>query len=723
MSLLDDLNAQQREAVLATEGPVLVLAGAGTGKTRVITYRVARLLSQGVPPSAILAVTFTNKAAGEMKERLRALVPSAGEMPWVGTFHSFCAWLLRRDGHRIGIARDFTIYDDEDQASVVRQALRRLQADEKRWPPRSIRDLISWAKNQGLGPEEFRAQAFDERGRLAAEVWKFYHAALEQARALDFDDLLLEAVRLLRTDEEARRRWSGRFGYVLVDEYQDINRVQYELVRLLAGERQNLCVVGDEDQSIYSWRGADPGILLRFRDDFPDARLLRLEANYRSTQTILDAAGALVQNNSGRLGKRLEAVRAAGPLVRFHEAQDSLEEAAFVVGEAERLLREHPEGCVAVLYRANFQSRLFEEMCRRARLPFRLIGGFGFFQRAEVKDLLSYARLLIHPDDDAALERIINTPPRGLGKAAIDALRTGAAGRGVSLWAALAAPVGTGPARAAAAYESFRALIEGLRAKLGEMPPGTLLREIARRTGYLDWLEEQDRAGNTDRAGNVKELVAAAEEAQETGEALAEFLDRAALVSDADNYDRNAPLTLMTLHSAKGLEFDHVFLVGMEEGLFPHARCYDSQADLQEERRLCYVGMTRARLTLTLTRARLRRSFDRRGQMATRPSRFLDEIPGELVETIWGVRARATQSLPLEPSGTEFEPADASSRQPGALPGTPRSLRGKKVRHPTFGVGTIVEVEEDGDDRRFTVSFPQYGTRKLIERYAKLQRV
>ena len=731
MSLLDDLNSGQRAAATTTE-PVVVVAGAGTGKTRVITYRVAWLISEGVSPDAILAVTFTNKAAREMKERIQALVPQAGRAPWVGTFHSFCARLLRTDGPLIGIPRDFAIYDDEDQKSVIRQALRVLGHDERQFPPRSLREPISYAKNHGWDSERLAQESFDEKGRVAAAVFDLYNASLKKAGALDFDDLLLDAVRLLRTSEEARRHWRGRFAHIVVDEFQDVNEMQYELVRLLAGESTCVCVVGDEDQSIYSWRGADPAILQRFLEDFPGATVVRVQTNYRSTQTILDAAGAVVARNTGRLGKTLEATRQGDSLVRFYEAADATAEAGFVVDEIRRLLRAEPEAHIAILYRTNFQSRTFEEACRRASLVFRVVGGFGFYERAEVKDVLAYARLVVNPEDDVALARVINTPPRGIGKTSVEALRTRAVRGGVSLWAALGEACATGTGRSAAAFQTFHRLIEELREERERLQTGELLRELAKRSGYLEWLEQQDRAEFTDRAANVKELVAAAEEGQEQGETLTDFLDRAALVSDADSFDEHAPVTLITLHSAKGLEFDHVFLVGMEEGLFPHVRSMANEAALEEERRLCYVGMTRARHTLTLTRARYRRTFDRGGggrpDVLGTPSRFLAEVPPELVETVTGAFGSQRFRLPFAETDTErldqeSQILEEPRRSPSRLGSSAKTLVGQRVRHPTFGVGTIMNVDEDGEDRRLTVSFQRHGTRKLIERYAKLERL
>ncbi len=731
MSLLDDLNPGQREAAVATH-PVVVVAGAGTGKTRVITYRVAWLISQGVPPRAILAVTFTNKAAREMKERIQALVPQAAGTPWVGTFHSFCARLLRTDGHLIGIPRDFAIYDDEDQTAVVRQALRRLGHDERRFTPRSLREPISHAKNHGWDAERMLQESFDEKGRIAATVFDLYNAALKQAGALDFDDLLLDAVRLLQSSDEARRRWSGRFTHIVVDEFQDVNEKQYQLVHLLAGKDTCVCVVGDEDQSIYSWRGADPGILRRFLEDFPGSTVIRVQTNYRSTQTILDAAGAVVSRNTGRMGKTLSATRQGDSLVRIYEASDATAEAGFVVDEIRRLVRDDPEAHIAVLYRTNFQSRPFEEACRRAGLVFRVVGGFSFYQRAEVKDMLAYARLVMNAEDDVALARVINTPPRGIGKTTVEALRAEAGRAGVSLWSALGSACEVGARRSASALRIFRGMIEQLREEREQLQAAELLHRIASRTGYLDWLEQQDKAEFTDRAANVKELVSAAEEGQEQGETLTDFLDRTALVSDADSFDEHAPVTLITLHSAKGLEFDHVFLVGMEEGLFPHIRSLASPEAIEEERRLCYVGMTRARRTLTFTRANFRRTFDRGGdrqsQLPTTASRFLGEVPSGLVEMVTGTFGADRFRLPFAQSRTDMpgelsQVFDEPVRPPSRLGSNAKKLVGQRVRHPTFGVGTILSVEDDGEDRRLTISFPGQGTRKLIERYAKLERV
>ncbi len=766
MSLLDHLNPQQREAVLATDGAVLVLAGAGSGKTRVITYRMAHLISTGVPAGAILSVTFTNKAAGEMKQRVSALLHSsehAASEPWVSTFHSLCARLLRREAPRLGLRRDFAIYDDDDQLAVVKGALRRLAHDEKSYSPREILGHISRAKNDGQSPEEFAAAAHSQTWRVVARVYPQYEAQLRKAGVLDFDDLLLRAREVLRQHPEALAHWGGRFRYVQVDEYQDTNRIQYDLVRLLSRPHGNLCVVGDEDQSIYSWRGAEVGNILRFERDFPGARIFRIEENYRSTQNILDAAGAVVGHNVNRLGKTLTATRGAGSNLRFFEARTSADEAEFVSREIYRLQRSGDlDQRIGVLYRTNFQSRAFEEAFRRLGIRYKVVGGFSFYQRAEVKDTMAYVRLAINAADDVALLRVLNVPPRGIGPGTVDRLRHLAEQRGGSLWDALGELAGSSATARSAALQSFRTLIEDLRGQLSALRPAEFLHYVLDRSGYLTHLEQQDQDKDSARAENVRELVNALAEGAQQGETLENFLDRTALVSDADDYDATAPVTLMTLHSAKGLEFHHVFLAGLDEGLFPHSRSAGSPADLEEERRLCYVGMTRARDTLTLTRANFRRGFGRELSAEAQPSRFLSEIPAELIESASGSMAEAGDgrryvadpeyddgypSRGRYASGSRY-PArryaeahqDARQRYGGAryagrsgsrsksadaAPAfRPRAnpLIGMRVRHPQYGVGTVLSVDGEGDERRLTVSFTDYGTKKLVERYANLTR-
>jgi len=750
MTLLDELNSGQREAATALEGPVLILAGAGTGKTRAITYRIAHLIDQGVPGSAILAVTFTNKAAAQMKERVRELFVRQGvasDDPWIGTFHSFSAWFLRREAPLLGLPRDFRIFDADDQTSAVKLALEHLKAKDPGEKVRGLLERISFAKNHALTPAQIAAEAAkrgDPLGITASKVYEEYERILRKAGALDFDDLLLRTVQILREFPGARSAWQARFRYVHVDEYQDTNRVQYDLLRLLVNESLNLCVVGDEDQSIYRWRGADIGNILRFAEDFPGARVIRLEENYRSTQKILDAAAGVVANNRRRLGKHLRATRSAGGNLAFLEARDSKAEAEYIADRIRALHGEDPGAHVAVLYRTNAQSRSFEEAMRSRGMRYRMLGGFSFYQRAEVKDALAYARLAIFPDDDIALLRVINVPSRGIGKATIDALSALAMEQGISLWAAMGEMLDSpGSGRSVAPLRDFRALIEELQKETSTSSPAELLQSILARSGYLDMLAQRDSSEDTARADNLRELVNAMAEGSERGETLSDFIDQAALVSDADNYDENALITLMTLHSAKGLEFDHVFLTGMEEGIFPHSRSQNDNEELEEERRLCYVGMTRAKQSLTLTRAVYRRLYGSERLAGSMPSRFLQEIPGELIETAEGSLAEAGETRRYEPdpeysySEEEFSrrarrtaaPARATSSAANKTrtPASPRlgkasanPLVGQRVRHATYGTGTIIAVEEDGEDRKFTIRFSDYGTKKMIERYANL---
>jgi DNA helicase-2/ATP-dependent DNA helicase PcrA len=749
MTLLDDLNPQQREAVLATEGPALVLAGAGTGKTRVITYRIAHLIQQGVPGGSILAVTFTNKAAEQMRERLQDLLNRTGDSagdPWIATFHAFCARLLRREAPRLGLSRDFAIYDEDDQRAAVKLALGSLSADDSEDAddkPREVLSRISYWKNHGDTPEEaFASTADNPRARVSARAYEAYERVLRQSGALDFDDLLLRAADVLRRFDEARTYWRQRFRYLHVDEYQDTNRVQHNLLRLLAGDNPNLCVVGDEDQSIYRWRGADSGIILRFEQDYPGAKIFRIEQNYRSRQAILDAAAAVVAHNTGRIGKQLQATRGQGSNLVFYEARDAHAEAEWVADRLAQLQREDFSTHLAVIYRTNAQSRSFEESFRTRGWRYRLLGGFSFYQRAEVKDALAYVRLAMFPDDDVALLRVLNTPPRGIGKTTIEALQTAARGDGSSLWTAVCRTIDAGTGRALAPLRGFRMLIEDLRAKYAELPPHQFVAAVLELTGYLDMLRQRDTAEEQSRIENLRELVNAVAEGAERGETLSDFLDHASLVSGADSFDERATITLLTLHTAKGLEFDHVFLTGLEEGTFPHSRSLNDNDELEEERRLCYVGMTRARETLTLTRAVYRRTFGSERLQASLPSRFLAEIPGELLDTASGSLADAGETRRYEPdpeysySRDEFErrvrrtaPRTASRNQaPRAPSSTPsrakrggsNPLIGQLVRHPSYGLGTIIQVDGEDEDRKLTVSFASHGTKKLVERFANL---
>jgi|HubBroStandDraft_6_1064221.scaffolds.fasta_scaffold00355_18 DNA helicase-2/ATP-dependent DNA helicase PcrA len=752
-NFLEQLNPEQRLAAETTEGPVLILAGAGTGKTRAITYRMANLISKGTPADAILAVTFTNKAAEEMQTRLTDLLLRAGvppARPWISTFHSLCARLLRREAVHAGLPRDFAIYDDDDQLAAVKLAMGKLRIEDEALTPRNVLSRISHAKNHAQSPEQVRAEAFGPDTRKISDIYAGYEALLKQSKAVDFDDLLLRSARLLRDSTEVRERWRTRFAYIHVDEYQDTNRVQYDLLRLLTNERRNICVVGDEDQSIYRWRGADVSILLNFSQDLSTAKVIRLERNYRSTQNILDAAAAVVANNPDRLGKTLIAQNPAGAILRYFEARDAQAEAEFVAGELDRILTDDPDQTCAVEYRTNFQSRAFEEVLRRRAIRYKLVGGFSFYNRAEVKDALAYVRLAFHPEDDISLSRVLNVPARGIGKTTLDALRDIVQRENLTFWDAMESLM-TSPAssRATAPLRAFRELIVKLQEAFTTQEPAEFLRFVLTETGYMDMLRDRNTPEDVARMENLEELVRAVAESMEAGESFSDFLDAAALVSDADSFEGKPGVTLITLHSTKGLEFDHVFLSGLEEGISPHSRSLNEEKGIEEERRLLYVGMTRARKTLTLSRAVYRRIFGNEQQMrASLPSRFLAEIPSQLVETARGSMSEIGESRRYEPdpeysySAEEFlrrvrGVPPPSSRTPARRPAPASNfsrpafkrganadpLLGQKVRHAEYGVGTVVGVEGDDEDRRLSVSFPGRGTKKFVERYANLQQV
>jgi DNA helicase-2/ATP-dependent DNA helicase PcrA len=746
LTLLNELNPEQRHAVETTEGPVLILAGAGTGKTRAITFRMASLIAAGVPAEAILAVTFTNKAAEEMRNRISAVLLRAGvppAQPWLSTFHSLCARLLRREAPSAGLPRDFAIYDDDDQLSAVKLAMGKLAIDDDSLTPRNILSHISHAKNHGQSPERLRSEAITQDARRVAAVYAEYEKLLLQSNALDFDDLLLRSARLLRESTTVREKWQARFQYIHIDEYQDTNRVQYELMRSLTGPKQNVCVVGDEDQSIYRWRGADVSILMSFSRDFPAAKVIKLERNYRSTQNILDAAGAVVANNPDRLGKSLSAEHGAGANLKYFEARDAQAEAEFVANELDGILGEDSSQTCAVEYRTNFQSRAFEEVFRRRGLRYKLVGGFSFYSRAEVKDILAYVRLAVHPEDDISLLRVLNVPPRGVGKTTLEALRETARIDGSSLWEAITKFVsGASPGRAVAPLRAFQELITKLHESLAKKESADFLRSVLDDTGYMEMLRDRNAPEDVARIENLEELVRAVAESVEAGESFIDFLDQAALVSDADSFEGKPGVTLITLHSTKGLEFDHVFLTGMEEGICPHSRSLNEEKGIEEERRLVYVGMTRARRSLTLTRAVYRRVFGNEQQLrASLPSRFLAEIPSELVDTVRGSMAEIGETRRYEPdpeysySPEEFLRRVRGKTAPAAAPRRPSNpssfgrmkrganadpLLGQKVRHPEYGVGTVVGVEGEDEDRRLSISFPGRGTRKFVERYAQL---
>jgi DNA helicase-2/ATP-dependent DNA helicase PcrA len=751
LTLLDQLNPEQRRAAETTEGPVLILAGAGTGKTRAITFRMANLIASGVPAEAILAVTFTNKAAEEMRNRVSDLLLRAGvppSQPWLSTFHSLCARLLRREAPSAGLPRDFAIYDTDDQLAAIKLAMTKLAIDDDTLTPRNVLSAISHGKNHGISPEKMRSEAISQDGRRVADLFAEYEKVLHQSKALDFDDLLLRSAKLLRESQGVREKWQARFQYMHVDEYQDTNRVQYELMRLLTGPKRNVCVVGDEDQSIYRWRGADVSILMSFSRDFPNAKVIKLERNYRSTQNILDAAGAVVANNPDRLGKSLSAENGAGTNLKYFEGRDANAEAEFVAGELTRILDDDSSLTCAVEYRTNFQSRAFEEVFRRRGIRYKLVGGFSFYNRAEVKDALAYVRLAMHPEDDISLLRVLNVPPRGIGKTTVDALRETARIDNSSLWEAITKFVsGASAGRAIAPLRAFQELIVKLQENLLKKESADFLRSVLDDTGYMEMLKDRNTPDDVARIENLEELVRAVAESNQAGEEFSDFLDAAALVSDADSFEGKPGVTLITLHSTKGLEFDHVFLSGMEEGICPHSRSFNDDKGIEEERRLVYVGMTRARKSLTLTRAVYRRVFGNEQQLrASLPSRFLTEIPSELVDTVRGSMAEIGETRRYEPDpeysyspeeflrrvrGKPTPAAPAPRRQSPPSPSFGRSsfmkkganadpLLGQKVRHPEYGVGTVVAVEGEDDDRKLAVTFPGRGTKKFIERYAQL---
>jgi DNA helicase-2/ATP-dependent DNA helicase PcrA len=781
MDFLKGLNAQQREAVAHTEGPLLILAGAGSGKTRVITHRIAHIITtRHVPPSAVLAVTFTNKAAGEMRERVAALLEetSLDSAPNVSTFHSFCVRLLRRDGDplariRPGVTRRFTIYDDEDQLQIIKAGYRALGLDEKEFMQyRAALSRISHAKNHKQTPADIYKSAVNPESEKVAALFDEYEKALRNANALDFDDLLLEAVRLLQHDEATREAWNRRLSYVMIDEYQDTNRTQYDLMRLLTERSRNVCVVGDEDQSIYSWRGADIRNILDFEHDYPNAKTVRLEQNYRSTKNILAAAGAVVENNKARKGKKLWTESDAGVPIGLYAGFDAENEALFIADAIEKHLASNPQDHAAVLYRTNSQSRQIEEALRRYGRKYNVVGGFSFYQRAEIKDTVAYLKLAVSNTDSVSLLRIINTPARGIGRTTVEQIEKFSREHGLSLWEGVSRMVDDQAlsTRSQSALVAFRNIIQELSLVASTSPLPELVKFILERTGYKKMLEQEKTPESQTRLENLEELINAAAEAAERGESVGDFLDHAALVADADAFDDSATVTLMTLHNAKGLEFPLVFLSGLELGLFPHSRSINSEEALEEERRLCYVGMTRARKRLILTWAKYRRRFGGGEQERSTPSWFLSEVPEHLIQNLgpqddpgevdlYGERHEVRQSarrntftgktynsldnisqffgergmpfngprLPTapHPPGTPALPRPPTPAKP--LPAAPPPVRrgarpGTVVDHPKYGTGTVVRREGEGEDAKITVNFPRFGLKKLVEKYAGLKR-
>jgi len=809
MDFLDSLNEQQREAVIATEGPLLILAGAGSGKTRVIAHRIAHLIAEkGIAPWNILAVTFTNKAAEEMRLRVQRLLRNQelSSAPLVSTFHSLCVRILRQDIEKLNdkYTRTFTIYDQDDSQRLIKNCIKDLGYDEKHLGVRATQSAISSAKNRGEDVDAFAARAdyVDERRAAMARVYKLYEERLHANNALDFDDLMIKAVRLLRDVPEVRDKYNNKFKYILVDEYQDTNSLQFALISLLTEKQQNIAVVGDEDQSIYKWRGADISNILNFEKHFLNTRTIRLEQNYRSTQMILNVAGAVVKHNLERKGKNLWTSNPKGERVRYYQAFDADAEARWVASKIVEHRREDYDVRAAVLYRTNSQSRVFEEAMRRAGLAYNIVGGFSFYERMEVRDIIAYLKLALNPNDSIALQRVINSPPRGIGKHTIDELARRANDHGLSLWETIALviekPDGLSM-RAVSALRGFRRIILRLGEMAGvvqcpmsnvqsptpstqhPMPSDAVVSDIVKAaildTGYEYALKGEKTDEAEARLENLQELVNAAVDYDDEGiEGLREFIDHSALVSDQDQYKRDAPVTLMTAHSAKGLEFPVVFIAGLEDGLFPHSRSATDPAEMEEERRLCYVAMTRAEKFLYVTHAMKRRVYGE--ELASEPSQFLNEMPLELMEDLslgksWLSFARGSSAIDYEQgeyrkekkeyAGKTYDSVDSiaeffkqravqlgntgggfqASKERRERDNTPtlkkRSSRsptpetqhpthssefvpGSYVKHAKYGRGLVLRREGAGDSLKLTVTFPGYGQKKLVQKYAGLEK-
>lgn len=761
MSIYDTLNEPQREAVLHTDGPLLILAGAGSGKTRVLTHRIAYLIDErGVNPWNILAITFTNKAAEEMRQRVDSLVSFGAESIWVSTFHSACVRILRRFIDRLGYDNRFTIYDTDDQKTLMKEVCRKVDIDTKVYKERNLLAAVSSAKNEMILPDEFELNAGGDFGQLKiAKVYREYEAQLKANNALDFDDLLVKTVQLLETQPDVLEYYQERFRYIMVDEYQDTNTVQFRLVRLLAGKYRNLCVVGDDDQSIYKFRGANIRNILDFEHEFPDAHVVRLEQNYRSTGNILNAANGVIRNNRNRKEKTLWTDNGDGEKIQLRQFDTAFDEAEYI---AEDIKKEVQEGASyndsAVLYRTNAQSRLFEEKFVAMNIPYKIVGGINFYARREIKDLLAYLKTVDNGQDDLAVRRIINVPKRGIGLTTINRIQESADERGIGFYEALLAPdLIPGVGRSASKLDSFAALIEYFKGQTEKESITDLLREIIEKTGYVESLEAEDKVEAESRIENIDELVnkAAAyeEDCQDRGEeaSLSGFLEEVALVADIDSLDEDQDyVVLMTLHSAKGLEFPHVYLAGMEDGLFPSYMTItsDDNEDLEEERRLCYVGITRAEEKLTLTCAR--RRMVRGETQFNKMSRFIKEIPMELIDTgnrkieegtqipVQNTYSHAKEAFRARPFASQFSASQSSGKTTGKQPfsslqkgsqilaGKSGSLSyqvGDRVRHTKFGEGTVLEIKEGGRDYEVTVEFDSAGVRKMFAMFARLVKV
>ena len=736
MSIYDTLNTQQQEAVFHTEGPVLILAGAGSGKTRVLTHRIAYLIEEkGVNPWNIMAITFTNKAAGEMRERVDKIVGSGSESIWVSTFHSSCVRMLRRFIDRLGFDTNFTIYDTDDQKTLMKDICKRLDIDTKIYKERAIMAAISSAKDELIGPEEYELKVMgDFSKRKIALAYKEYQKELKKNNALDFDDLIMKTVELFQACPDVLEYFQERFQYIMVDEYQDTNTAQFKFVSLLAGKYRNLCVVGDDDQSIYKFRGANIGNILGFENVFPDAKVVRLEQNYRSTQNILNAANQVIQNNTERKRKSLWTENEEGEKLHFRQFMNAYEEAEYIVGDISKKVREQDAQYrdIAILYRTNAQSRLFEEKFLMANIPYKLVGGVNFYARKEIKDLLAYLKTVDNARDDLAVRRIINVPKRGIGATTLTRVQDYAVSMGMSFYDALkeANAIST-LGRAAAKVEPFVTFIQTLRSKAEYLSPSELLKDIIESTGYVKELEAEGTEEAEARIENIDELITKVVSYEEENEepTLSGFLEEVALVADIDSVDGDDnQVLLMTLHSAKGLEFPFVYLAGMEDGMFPSYMTItsDDPTEIEEERRLCYVGITRAMRDLTLTCAQQR--MIRGETQYNKVSRFIKEIPRELVELGREFQEKKPMDIPMP---TSFRQMKQAFKQPAFVPkqfevkkadGLDYTV-GDTVKHIKFGTGVVTAIVEGGRDYEVTVNFDKVGVKKMFASFAKLKKI
>lgn len=727
MDLKELLNKEQYDAVCHKDGPLLILAGAGSGKTRVITYRIANLISvHKVNPENILAVTFTNKAAGEMKSRIKKVVGPGADKIWTSTFHSLGCRLLRQHAEKLGYTKTFSIYDEDDRERLVKECMHQAKVHEKEMKPTQIIRYISDVKNQLLTPAQYEEQAQDYNNKIVSRVYGIYEDKMKRNNAMDFDDLIKIPVELLESRKDLLEMYQDKFKYILIDEYQDINNSQYVLISLLAKKHRNICVVGDDDQSIYKFRGADITNILGFEDDYKDAKVIRLEQNYRSTKTILRAAHSVIRNNSERKAKELWTDNTEGGKIVFYYNDDEIAESEAILNEVDKLQRNTDVRLkdMAVFYRTNAQSRVIEDRFRRAGLPYKLIGGLQFYGRMEIKDLLAYLRIVSNPQDIISFKRIINVPPRGIGDSSVDKVEANAMEKGLSFMdGLLAADTVDGVKDSTkATFIKFANFIKKLFENKTTMKLQDMVKEIIIRTGYMDYWENDSSAKSKDRVENIKEFVSAMSEYEEGNEkaSLEDFLNQVALISDVDKMDESAnAVTLMTIHSAKGLEFDIVFIAGMDEGLFPHKNCVEEPGGIEEERRLAYVGITRARKKLFLFSAVSRRQYGTK-KMST-ISRYVNEIPPELLEHRGRLPVKAMEEkylngiiegVPEEP-GAGFDGVDEP----------PQYKNGDKVKHKNMGLGVILKIEPHGDDFKVTVSFKKHGKKTLSANHAGLEKI